>query len=160
MNPEKNENPAHSTMYYTPFLTPQKPKSKLWVWLLGIGLVMLICLGGAFASCGLVLSKAGDSIKQEQEAKTSGVKIAENGCRVDKTTGIIKVDLIIKNTTKDQQTYFIDVFVKDGGGIRLANGTAMVTDVRPGQEARHTEAIFPTKQVTADKIVCTIDKVS
>lgn len=102
-------------------------------------------------------------MEAEKVTKASGVKIT--ACNVEGATNDmfpnVKVDLVINNTTKNQQTYFMDLFIKDEAGVRLANGSAMVTDVRPGQEVKHTETIHMTKTLKAgQKVSCSIDKVS
>lgn len=151
----------------SPYTTQQTPpkKSNFWKWLLVTVVGLLFACGVSFVACTALVSGVADDIEKEQTAKISGVKIAEDGCRIEQASSeifsTIKVDLVINNTTKNQQSYFIDLFIKDEEGVRLANGTAMVTDVRPGQEARHTETIFLTSKLEPnDRVQCFIDKVS
>jgi len=150
-----------------PYRQPAPKKSNAWKWILGSLIGLLLLCGGGLVGCTTLFSAAANDvsnqIEKEQTDKASGVKIDK--CVVDRADDSIfptvGADLTINNTTADQQTYFIDIFIKDAKGVRLANGSAMVTDVRPGQAVKHTETIYLTKKLAAGaKVNCTVDKVS
>lgn len=129
-------------------------------------ILVALCGGGAVACTALVGKAASDvdkQIKTEQVAKQDGVKVTK--CNTSKAADDIfphvEVELEIVNTTADQQSYFLDLFIKDTKGVRLANGSAAVTDVRPGQKVNQTETVALTKALKAGtKLTCSIDKVS
>lgn len=143
------------------------PHRNTWKVILIIAAILVaLCGGGAIACTALVGKAASDvdrQIKTEQVAKQDGVKITK--CNTTKAADDIfphvEVELEIVNTTADQQSYFLDLFVKDAKGVRLANGSAMVTDVRPGQKVNQAENVALTKALkTGAKVTCSIDKVS
>lgn len=145
---------------------PAPRRSTAKIVLIVAAILVALCGGGAVACTALVGKAASDvdkQIKTEQVAKQDGVKITR--CNTTKAADDIfphvEVELEIVNSTADQQTYFLDLFVKDAKGVRLANGSAMVTDVRPGQKVNHAETVHLTKALKAGaKVTCSIDKVS
>lgn len=148
---------------------PKKSGMPTWVKvLLTIGIASLLLCGGGFVACTAIVDKAAtdvsNDINAEQAAKASGVKATK--CDTTKAKDDIfphvTVTLEIVNTTKDQQTYFVDLFIKDKKtGVRVSNGSAMVSDVRPGQKVTHQEQVHLTSDVKAGTTLeCTVDKVS
>lgn len=145
---------------------PTHRRSPVKVILIVAAVLIALCGGGAVACTALVGKAASDvdkNIKTEQVAKQDSTKITK--CNTAKAADDIfphvEVELEIVNTTADQQSYFLDLFVKDAKGVRLANGSAMVTDVRPGQKVNQTENVALTKALKAGaKVTCSIDKVS
>lgn len=141
-----------------------KPKKKmstgLKVTLIIVGVLALLC-GGGFVACTALVGGAANEVSKNQQAKSSHVKLT--GCNVQRAdAGIlpnVKVDLTVNNTSKNQETYFIDVFVFNSANERVGNSTAIVSDVRPGQTAKETEMVLLTKAVSGS-ITCKVDKVS
>lgn len=144
----------------------QQPKKKmstgLKVTLAILGTTLLLC-GGGFVACSALVGKAANDISVQQEAKVSHVTLAPNGCNIESADSDlfpnVKVDLVVNNTGKNQETYFIDVFVFNSKNERVGNSTAVISDVRPGTTVKETEYVGLTKQVSG-KISCKIDKVS
>lgn len=124
------------------------------------GVLLLLC-GGGFVACTAFVGGAGNEFTKNQEAKVSHVKLT--GCNIQRAAAgflpNVKVDLAVNNTSKNQETYFIDVFVFNSANERVGNSTAIVSDVRPGQTAKETEMVLLTKAVSGN-ITCKVDKVS
>lgn len=148
---------------------PRKKGMPTWVKvLLTIGIVSLLLCGGGFVACTAFVDKAAtdasNNLEAEKAAKTSGVKVTkcDTSKAKDDVFPHVIVTLEIVNTTKDQQTYFIDLFIKDKkSGVRVSNGSAMVSDVRPGQKVTHKEQVHLTSDVKAGTVLeCSVDKVS
>lgn len=164
MNAPYPQYPQH--LQHTQHTQPPARRNTWKVVLISLGVTAALCAGGTVACTALVSTTASEvdrGMKAEQSAKRDGVKITK--CDVtssrDDIFPHINIDLEIVNTTKDQQTYFMDLFIKDEQGTRVANGSAMVTDVRPGQKVQHTETVSLTKALAPDaKVTCTIDKIS
>lgn len=163
--------PLQSTGYYQQQPAPRKKGMPTWgKVLLTIFAVLALCGGGGLVACtalvGNAVEETGKQIEADQAAKASGVTIPKNGCITAQAANDIfphiAIKLEITNTTADQQTYVIDLFVKDAKTkVRVANGTAIVSDVRPGQKVTHEEQVSLTSKLANKTVVeCTVDKVS
>lgn len=130
------------------------------VTLIIVGVLVLLC-GGGFVACTALVGGAANEVSKSQKAKESHVKLT--GCNIQRADAgflpNVKVDLSVNNTSKNQETYFIDVFVLNSAKERVGNSTAIVSDVRPGQTAKETEMVLLTKAVSGS-ITCQVDKVS
>lgn len=149
--------------YAGPIAPPTPPKkgmSKgLKITLIIAGLLVILCGGGAVA-CTALVGKAANDISNEQSAKVGHVKLTS--CKADAGGGTfptVKFDVEVNNSSKNQETYFIDVFIMDSAGTRVGNTSAIVSDVRPGQKATE-QGIVPLSQKVSGTITCKIDKVS
>ena len=132
--------------------------------------VLLFIVVGSILSCALgavlfmgLIGTAANEVANEQDAKTAGVKVV--GCVTNEASNDIfphvEVQVEVKNTTKNQQTFFLDLFVKDANQVRLGNTTDMVSDVRPGQQVKHTGTVPLSEPLKAGtKLTCSVDKVS
>lgn len=154
---------SHYQMPATPPPPPaKKPGMPTWVKVLLIigGLSILLC-GGGFVACTALVGKAANDVSNDQKAKAGHVKLTS--CEAESAgSGLlpnVNFDIEINNTSDNQNTYFIDVFIMDSAGNRVGNTTEMVTDVRPGQKAVEEGTVLLSQKVTG-KITCKIDKVS
>lgn len=128
---------------------------------LGVIIGSFLLCGGGLAACTGLFAISANEVSKQQAAKASHVQIT--GCNVQSANaGLlpnVKVDLTVNNASKNQETYFIDVFVFNSSDERVGNSIAIVSDVRPGQVAKHTEMVLLTKAVSGT-IKCKVDKVS
>lgn len=146
---------------YGPATPPKKGMSKgLKITLIVVGLLVILC-GGGFAACTALVGKAANDISTEQSAKASHVKLTT--CKAESAGAdvfpTVKFDVEVTNSSKNQNTYFLDVFIMDSAGTRVGNTTTIVSDVRPGQTAKE-QGIVPLSQKVSGKVTCKIDKVS
>lgn len=146
---------------YTPPTPPKKGMSKgLKITLIIVGLLVLAC-GGGFVACTAFVGKAANDISKQQDAKAGHVKLTS--CKAESAGAdifpTVKFNVEVNNSSKNQETYFVDVFVMDANGTRVGNSTAIVSDVRPGQKATE-QGVVPLSQKVSGKITCKIDKVS
>lgn len=146
---------------YAPATPPKKGMSTgLKIFLIIAGLSVLLC-GGGFVACTALVGKAATDVSNDQAAKVQHVKLKT--CEAELADGgifpTVKFDLEVNNSSKNQNSYFIDVFVYDAKGTRVGNTTEMVSDVRPGQKAVEEGSILLSQKVSG-KITCKIDKVS
>ncbi|GGR83047.1 hypothetical protein GCM10010169_29070 [Micromonospora fulviviridis] len=146
---------------YAPVPPPKKGMSTgLKVFLIIAGLAVLLC-GGGFVACTALVGKAADDVSKSQDAKAGHVELksCEAESAGDEFLANVKFDVEVNNTSKDQNTYLVDVFVLDAKGTRVGNTTAIVSDVRPGQKAVEQGMVVLSQKVTGD-VSCKIDKVS
>lgn len=146
---------------HAPATPPKKGMSKgLKITLIIVGLLVILC-GGGFVACTALVGKAANDISKEQDAKAGHVKLTS--CAAESAGSdlfpTVKFDVEVNNSSKNQNTYFIDVFIMDSAGTRVGNTTTMVSDVRPGQTAKE-QGIVPLSKKVSGKITCKIDKVS
>lgn len=146
---------------YGPPPTPKKGMSKGLKIFLIIAIAGVVLCGGGFVACTALVGKAASDISKEQEAKAGHVKLTS--CKAESAGSdifpTVKFDLEVTNSSENQNTYFIDVFIMDGKGNRIANTTEVVSDVRPGQKATEQGTALLSQKVSG-KIECKIDKVS
>ena len=99
------------------------------------------------------------TFSKDQEAKAGHVVLKT--CEIDSADSDllpnVKFDLEVNNSSENQNTYFIDVFVYDAKGTRVGNTSSIVSDVRPGQKAVERGSILLSQKVTG-KITCKVDK--
>ncbi|SBT48154.1 FxLYD domain-containing protein [Micromonospora auratinigra] len=146
---------------FTPAPPPKKGMSKgLKIFLILAGLSVLLC-GGGFVACTALVGKAASDVSKEQDAKAGHVKLTSCAGEAagDDLLANVKFDVEVNNASKNQNTYFIDVFVLDAKGTRVGNTTTVVSDVRPGQKAVEEGTVLLSQKVTG-KITCKVDKVS
>lgn len=152
-------------MTYQSPAAPPPPQKKgmstgLKVFLIIAGLSVLLC-GGGFVACTALVGKAASDVSKDQAAKAGDVKLTT--CEAESAaSGLlpnVKFDIEVNNSSKNQNTYFIDVIVLDAEGTRVGNTTTIVSDVRPGQKAVE-EGMLLLSQKASGKITCKIDKVS
>lgn len=146
---------------YTPPTPPKKGMSKGLKIFLIIAIAGVVLCGGGFVACTALVGKAANDISKEQDAKASHVKLTS--CAAESAGAdvfpTVKFDVEVTNSSKSQNTYFIDVFIMDGSGVRVGNSTEIVSDVRPGQTAKE-QGVVPLSKKVSGKITCKIDKVS
>ncbi|MGC4830871.1 FxLYD domain-containing protein [Micromonospora arida] len=132
----------------------------LKIFLIIAGLSVILC-GGGFVACSALVGKAASDVSKDQEAKAGHVVLKT--CEIDSADSDllpnVKFDLEVNNSSENQNTYFIDVFVYDAEGTRVGNTSSIVSDVRPGQKAVEQGSILLSQKVTG-KITCKVDKVS
>ncbi|MEV0153361.1 FxLYD domain-containing protein [Micromonospora sp. NPDC050686] len=130
------------------------------VFLIIVGLGVLLC-GGGFVACTALVGKAASDVSKDQEAKAGHVKLTscEGDSAGSEFLANVKADIEVNNSSKNQETYLIDVFVLDAKGTRVGNTTTIVSDVRPGQKAVEQAMVVLSQKVTG-KITCKVDKVS
>ncbi|SCE69588.1 hypothetical protein GA0074695_0381 [Micromonospora viridifaciens] len=146
---------------YGPQPTPKKGMSKgLKITLIIVGVLILLC-GGGFVACTALVGKAASDISKEIDAKAEHVKLTS--CKAESANNdlfpTVKFDLEVNNSSKNQNSYFVDVFILDEAGTRIATTAAVIADVRPGQKATE-QGIAPLSEKVSGKISCKIDKVS
>ncbi|MEW2383409.1 FxLYD domain-containing protein [Micromonospora sp. NPDC047707] len=146
---------------FAPAPPPKKGMSTgLKVFLIIAGLSVLLC-GGGFVACTALVGKAASDVSKNQEAKVGHVKLTS--CEAEAAGNAllanVKFDVEVNNSSDEQNTYFIDVFVLDSKGTRVGNTTTIVSDVRPGQKAVEEGMVVLSQQVSG-KITCKVDKVS
>ncbi|MFI5488103.1 FxLYD domain-containing protein [Micromonospora echinaurantiaca] len=156
---------SHQTPAPSPEFTPAPPPKKgmstgLKVFLIIAGLSVLLC-GGGFVACTALVGKAANDVSKDQAAKVGHVKL--NTCEVDSASSDllpnVTFDIEVNNSSDDQNTYLVDVFVFDAAGTRVGNTTEVISDVRPGQKSVQEGTILLSQKVSG-KISCKIDKVS
>lgn len=140
---------------------PKKGMSTgLKVFLIIAGLSVLLC-GGGFVACTALVGKAANDVSNGQKAKAGHVALKT--CEAQRADAdlfpTVKFDIEVNNSSKNQETYFIDVIVLDSAGTRVGNTTEVVSDVRPGQKAVEKGTLMLSQKVSG-KITCKIDKVS
>ncbi|MEU2612647.1 hypothetical protein ABZ570_13875 [Micromonospora sp. NPDC007271] len=139
---------------------PKKGMSTgLKIFLIIVGLAVLLC-GGGFVACTALVGKAADDISKSQEAKAGHVEL--KSCEAESTGDLlanVKFEVEVNNTSKDQNTYLVDVFILDDKGTRVGNTTSIVSDVRPGQKAVEEGVVLLSQKVSGE-VTCKIDKVS
>lgn len=154
-----NQSPAPG---HVPAPPPQKKRMStgLKVFLIIAGLSVILC-GGGIVACTALVGKAASDVSKDQEAKAGHVALKT--CEIDSADSDllpnVKFDLEVNNSSENQNTYFIDVFVYDAKGTRVGNTSSIVSDVRPGQKAVEEGSILLSQKVTG-KITCKVDKVS
>jgi hypothetical protein len=149
---------------YTPPPAKKGMSTGLKIFLIVVGLSVLLC-GGGFVACTAVAGKAVNDVSTEisnkQAAKAGHVKLTT--CEAESAaSGVlpnVKFDIEVNNTSADQETYLIDVFITDEAGTRVGNTTSIVSDVRPGQKAVEQGTVL-LSQKASGKITCKVDKVS
>lgn len=140
---------------------PKKGMSTgLKVFLIIAGLSVILC-GGGFVACTALVGKAANDVSNDQKAKVAHVALKT--CEAQRADAdlfpTVKFDIEVNNSSKNQETYFIDVIVLDSAGTRVGNTTSIVSDVRPGQKAVEKGTLMLSQKVSG-KITCKVDKVS
>lgn len=143
----------------------RKRRTGLWVGLGlgGLALVLVACLFGLVVVGGSSkkfetnpnLSNPGSS------ASVSSAKVQLVKCDGSKARETllpeVRVEYLLTNTSKDQKSYLVDVFVFVGSD-RVADTVSVLSNVRPGQAVRQLE-VMPLSGPASGAVRCQIDKV-
>jgi len=136
---------------------PQPPKKrKMWPWLLG-GFValMLVCGGVAVAALGLGAKAVDDQIQNGSTGLKEHVKIT--ACRAD-ALGMAEVGFTVVNASDRTESYWIQFGVTDAAGTRLGEAHGVVNNLAAGATAKD-KAVSATGELPS-KFKCVLERVN